>query len=70
MLNCQALPPPPWPIRSLKGCSARWGPKPVSREPTASLVVPSPSVQAVLVTINGSIQPDGFLSHGHRNAWS
>lgn len=39
-------------------------------EPTATPNVPSCGTWAVLATINGRIQPDGFLSCGHRNAWS
>lgn len=70
MLNAQALPPPPSSFRTIKGRSAQWSPKHVGTEPIASPAVPSPSMQAVLATINGSIQPYGFLSHGHRNAWS
>lgn len=46
------------------------GPQARGHRARPSPAIPSPSMQAVLAAVNGSIQPDGFLSHGHRNAWS
>lgn len=58
---------PAAPLRSFRGLE---GPERRSTEPTAIPVIPSRSTWADLATINGIIQSDGFLSRGHRNAWS
>lgn len=54
---------PKWPW-----CPA--GPRARGHRARPSPIVPSPSMQADLAAVNGSIQPDGFLSLGHRNARS
>lgn len=62
---------PPRPFRSLECPRAQGAPSECrSTEPTDIPVVPSRSTWAALATINGIIQSDGFLSRGHRNAWS
>lgn len=44
------------------------GPPALGTAPTASPAALRPSMQAVLASIKGSIQPDGVLSRDHRNA--
>lgn len=57
-------------LQEPKGPRCPAGPQARGHRAHPSPAVPSPSMQAVLAANNGSIQPDGFLSHGHRNAWS